>query len=153
MRAALRIALFTIVGPPVGLVAYMLVTALVPLVTRGATTDLKIVGEMLMSPMVLGLGYFVGGIPALLTGTVAEVLARRLPPGWRYRGWVMLSGFVASAIATIVMMWPTLADTIQQRNVLEAIYFIIAMGVTGAFASLVSMLLFDALSRQVWRSA
>jgi hypothetical protein len=143
MRALLRIVTFVVVGPPVGLLAYLLGTALYDIVRAGRFSDLPEVVRMLVSPEIVGISYVVGGGPALLAGVVGAVLVRFLAPGWRYRLWVMLAAAIASAIGT---MWIT-SGAPAGGNWLPVISFGVQMALTGAAAALASTLVFEGLSR------
>ena len=92
MRAFLRIFTCVLVGPPVGTLAFLLGTGLWTLATTGRTGDLSFVAQGIVSPMILTFGYVLGGVPALLAGIAASVMARRMVPGWMYRFWVMVAG-------------------------------------------------------------
>jgi hypothetical protein len=154
MRAAFRILLFMLIGPPVGAVAYLSATGLYSFVSGGRVDDLRIVGEMLVSPMILAFSYVTGGLPALLTGVAAAALVRGMAPGWQYRGVVMGVGFLASATCVLLVFWPSVTDAGGRPDRMwDPVYFLAAMGATGALSALICLLLFDALSRRIWRNS
>jgi len=64
MGAFLRIALFAVAGPPIGLVVFMLYVGFATLLTRGTTSDF--VPMALLDPANTQLAYLYGGRPGTL---------------------------------------------------------------------------------------
>ena len=75
MRGVLRVLLFGVAGPYVGLLAMAVLIGVYTLATTGSTRDF-VLGPELVSPGILIVAYSVGGIPALLTGIAAIFIAR-----------------------------------------------------------------------------
>ena len=101
MRGFLRVLLFVAIGPYVGLLTFALGIGLWTLVTTGSMRDFTF-GPELLSPGILIVTYTVGGIPALIDGIGATILARWVS-SWPYRGWVALLGAAMGALAVVLI--------------------------------------------------
>lgn len=137
MRAFLRIALFPLVGPLVGLLTVSMGIGAWTLLTQGSLRDFTY-GWNLLAPGVLIVAYTVGGFPALLTG-VASVFIARWRPG--ITGWA-LTALVGGAIS-ILAAWVIFAPLTTGA---EDKQFTTIVTLAGAIAGFVCAALFDGLA-------
>ena len=152
MRDFLRILTFLVVGPAVGTLAFVFGGSLYSWATSGKSDDvIFMAGHIFTSPFVFAFGYLLGGIPSVLSGIAASVMARQMPPGWRYRLWVGVAGAIASVVGTIWLAVPRGFG--DDRGPISVWAFIAVIAVTGALAAFVSALAFDGLSRLRRRTA
>ena len=137
MRAFLRVLLYVVAGPYVGLLAMAVLIGSWTLVTTGSPRDFTL-GPELMSPMILMVAYTIGIIPALLTGIAAIFVARRFA-GWRNWLLVALIGAVVSLAISFVVVGggPEMIGVSQQNPV------IVLLALAGAIAGLVCAMVFD----------
>lgn len=140
MRGFLRLLLFVIVGPYLGLMAMSLTIGSYTYATTGSTRDF-IYGDDLMEPWLLIVTYTIGFLPALLAGIVAIFVARRVS-GWRYWLWMALVGAVPSfALAALLASGgPEMSGTNGMLPVLVGVTF------AGGAAAFICAAVFDALA-------
>ena len=137
MRATLRIGLFALVGPPVGLIVFTIYVGTATLVRAGNFGDFALF-ELLV-PSNYALAYFLGGVPAILAGIASALLARRFA-GMRL--WALTAA--AGAIAGVVGAWWTGS---RPPDIGLATLFIACGGVAG----LACAMLFDGLAALIER--
>jgi hypothetical protein len=144
MRAFLRIVVFLLVGPLVGVLSVSLGIGVWTLLTQGSLRDFSY-GWDLLAPGVLIVSYTVGGFPALLTG-VADIFVVRWRPG--IAGWAItaLIGGVISLLAAWILFVP-LDSSSQDRP------FAVIVTLAGAVAGFVCAALFDGLAALLRRPA
>ncbi|MEO7221811.1 MAG: hypothetical protein ABIY37_05005 [Devosia sp.] len=140
MRAFLRIVLFTVAGPFVGLLAMAVLIGSYTLATTGSTRDFAI-GPELFAPGILLVAYTLGGLPALLTGIVASLLARAIA-GWRYWLLIALAGGLISLAGAVV----AIGGGPEMIGVREQPQLVVLMTLAGAIAGILCAMLFDGLS-------
>jgi hypothetical protein len=146
MRAFLRIVLFVVVGPFVGLLAMAVLIGSFTLVTTGSPRDFAI-GPELFAPGILIVTYTLGGLPALLTGIVASLVARAIA-GWRYWLWMALAGGLISLAGAVV----AIGGGPEMIGVREQPQLIVLMTLAGAIAGIVCAMLFDGLAALLRRA-
>ena len=100
MRAILRVLLYAVVGPAMGLVTFMLYVGFFSLVTRGTTSDFPFPALLDRSNYQLAYVYGIG--PAVIDGIFATVLTRRLSGAW-YGLAVAAFGAVVSAGGSVAL--------------------------------------------------
>jgi len=144
MRAFLRIVLFLLVGPMVGLLAVSLGIGTWTLLTQGSLRDFTY-GWDLLAPGILVIAYTVGGFPALLTG-VAGIFIARWRPG--IAGWALtaLVGGAISILAAWIILGP-LATGSETKQIA------VVVTLAGAISGLVCAALFDGLAALLRRPA
>lgn len=142
MRALLRTLTFVLTGPPVGMVIMLFGTALYDYATLGTTADFSMVLGSLISPPLLAICYTFGGIPALLDGILATVLARRVGGGLLYF-WVAAVGAVLSAI---FVCWVILGGS-SGIDPMKPWAFVAIIAAGGAGAGVISLGIFDGVTR------
>jgi hypothetical protein len=148
MRAFLRILLFIAVGPAIGTLAMLLTTGFVGLARSGRPDDLLFLFSRWRDNLeIMEFGYVMGGVPALVAGIVASILPRFMPVGWRYVGWVTLSGAVASALVIFAFLVPSFAGINPPSDWGNALSFLGMMGWIGGVAAFGCTLLFEGLSK------
>jgi hypothetical protein len=153
MRAFLRILLFVIVGPPIGTLAMMLTSGVINLARTGRPDDLVFLfTQVFQSTMLVGMGYVMGAVPALVAGVVAAILPRFMKTGWAYRWWVTLSGAVASVVVVFAFIGPSSMGATPPSDLGNALSFMGMMAWIGAVAALCCTLIFDGLSRMSVRT-
>lgn len=137
MRALLRLVLFLLVGPLVGLLAVSAGIGVWTLASQGSLRDFTY-GWDLLAPGVLIVSYTVGGFPALLTG-VADIFVARWRPG--VAGWA-ISALIGGAISLLAawFLFVPLNNTSQDRP------FVVILALAGATAGFVCAALFDGLA-------
>ncbi len=140
MRAFLRIVLFVAVGPLVGLLAMAVLIGSYTFATTGSTRDFAI-GPELFAPGILLVAYTVGGLPALLTGIVASLVARVIA-GWRYWLWMALAGGLISLAGGVLVI----GGGPEMVGVREQLPTIVLMALAGAIAGIACATLFDGLA-------
>ena len=140
MRGFLRVVLFVVAGPYVGLLAMVLLVGSHTLLTTGSPRDF-ILGPELLAPGILIVAYSVGLVPALLSGIAAILIAGRLA-GWPYWLWMALVGGMVSLAGAFVLIGggPEMVGVREQAPVLGLITL------AGAIAALVCAMLFDGLA-------
>jgi hypothetical protein len=145
MRSFVRIVLFTVIGPYVGLLAVAVLIGSYTLATTGSPRDF-VFGAELVSPGILLVAYTVGGIPALVSGIVAIFVGRWLS-GWRYWLSMALLGGIISLVGGFALVGggPEMVGVREQAPVL------VLVAIAGAVAALVCAALFDGLARLVRR--
>jgi hypothetical protein len=139
MRGFLRVLLFGIAGPSVGLLAMAVLIGFYTLLTTGSPRDF-VLGPELTSPPILIATYSVGGIPALLTGIGAILIARR-QSGWR--GWLMtavLGGIITLCEALLLLGGRMLIGVGEEPQI------VIVVALAGAIAGLACAMLFDGMA-------
>ena len=144
MRGFLRIMLFVVVGPFVGLLAMSVLVGSYTLVTQGSARDFTF-GPQLFAPTILIVTYMIGSGPALLTAVATIFIGQRWrmgPAGWAITA---LVGAVISLVAALVLFGraQTAADDSTQMIVL--------MTLTGAIAGFACSALFDGLAALLGR--
>jgi hypothetical protein len=147
MRAFLRVVLFLVTGPFVGLLAVSLGIGSHTLLTQGSLRDFTY-GWDLLAPGVLIVSYSVGGFPALLTG-VANVFIARWRAGWI--GW-MLTALVGGVIS-FAGMWVLFGPPRLSTNMSPDWQLGMLVALAGAVAGLVCAALFDGLTALLRRPA
>lgn len=146
MRGLLRVLLFVVAGPIIGLLAFAVLVGLFTLATRGSTRDFAL-GLELFAPALLIAAYTVGGIPALLTGIGAIFIAR-----WKY-GWkswlvtALLGGFVCLVRALSLFGAPRLTGANDNSGLT------LLLTLTGAVAGFACATLFEGLAALADRRA
>jgi 4-amino-4-deoxy-L-arabinose transferase-like glycosyltransferase len=137
MRGFLRVLLYVVLGPYVGLLAMALLIGSWTLATTGSPRDFTL-GAELLSPLILMITYTVGVIPALLTGIAAIFVARRLA-GWRSWLLVALIGGVVSFAGAFLVAGggPEMIGPNSQGSVT------VLLTLAGAIAGLVCAMVFD----------
>jgi hypothetical protein len=138
MRAFLRILVFLIVGPIVGLFTVSLAIGLWTLFTKGSLRDFTF-GWDLLAPGILIVSYSVGGIPALLTG-IANIFIARWKTG--VIGWAAtaLVGLIMSLAAAAVLFGPEATDGVEDAQL------IVVLTLAGTVAGFVCAAVFDGLA-------
>ena len=146
MRHVLRVLLFVIAGPLVGLLAMSVLVGTYTLLTSGRTSDFTF-GPELFAPGFLLITYSIGGGPALLTG-IASIFVARWKSGWA--GWLItaLIGGVISLAGLWILFGPPQLTTANPDSQLGLL-----VGLTGAVAGGVSAALFDGVSALLRRKA
>ena len=146
MREFLRVLLYVVAGPYVGLLAMALLIGSLTLVTTGSPRDFTF-GPELIAPGILIATYTVGLVPALLSGIVAIFVARRAA-GWRNWLWMGLIGGLISLAASFVLVGggPEMIGVSQRNPVIGLVT------ASGAIAAVVCAALFDGLARLLGRS-
>jgi hypothetical protein len=139
MRAVLRLVLFVVAGPYVGLIAIALGIGCYTLATTGSPRDF-VFGRELIEPGILLAAYSVGGVPALLTGTASIFIARRAA-GWR--GW--LGTALVGGLISLAVIWAVIGGPPNMLGVSEETPVIAMVTLAGAIAGLVCAALFDGL--------
>ena len=144
MRAFLRIVLFLLVGPLVGLLAVSFGIGSWTLLTQGSLRDFTY-GWDLLAPGILIVAYTVGGFPALLTG-VADIFIARWRPG--IAGWALtaLVGGAISILAAWIILGPLTSGTDSKQ-------ITVVLTLAGALAGFVCAALFDGLAALLRRPA
>lgn len=146
MRGFLRVLLFVVIGPLVGLLVLALLVGCYTLITTGSTRDFAF-GPELVSPGILIATYAVGGIPALLTG-IAAIFVARWKSGWA--GWLitLLVGASITLVGVVVVLGgPGLEDVRRDPEVVTV------LTLSGAAAGFVCAMLFDGLASLARRRA
>lgn len=138
MRAALRIGLFALVGPPIGLIVFTIYVGMATLVRAGNFGDFALFE--LFVPSNYGLAYFLGGVPVVLAGIASALLARRFAG---VRLWALTAA--AGAIAGVGGAWWAGS---RAPDIRLAALFIACGGVAG----LACATLFDGLAALFERS-
>ena len=140
MRGFLRVVLFVVAGPYVGLLAMVLQIGSHTLLTTGSPRDF-ILGPELLAPGILIVAYSVGLVPALLSGIAAILVT------WRFTGWLywllmaLIGGLVSLGGALVVTGGgPEVVGVREQAPVLWLITL------AGVIAALVCAMLFDGLA-------
>ena len=139
MRGVLRVLLFVVAGPYVGLLAMAVLIGTYTLVTTGSTRDFTF-GPELVSPGLLIVAYSVGGIPALLTGIAAIFIARWKSSSAR---WLLtaLAGGIISLAETLVLF----GGGPELLGVREEPQIVVVVTLAGAIAGFICAMLFDGL--------
>jgi hypothetical protein len=145
MRSFLRVMLFTLAGPYVGLLAMGVLIGSYTLATTGSTRDF-VLGPELLSPGILIVAYSVGGIPALLSG-IAAIFVGRWLSGWRYWLTMALVGGAISLAGALVLV----SGGPEMVGVREQAPLLVLVTLAGAVAALACAALFDGLARLVRR--
>jgi hypothetical protein len=145
MRGFLRIVLFVVAGPYVGLLAMALLIGSYTLATTGSPRDF-VFGPELVAPGILLIAYTIGGIPALASGIVALFVAPRLV-GWRYWLVMALVGGLISLAGTFLLVGggPEMIGVREQAPV------IVLVTLAGAIAAFACAALFDGLASLLGR--
>jgi len=143
MRGFLRVLLFVVVGPFIGLVVFALCVGFSTLITKSSTDDFAF--GALLDPQILLITYTMGGGPALIDGVFATIIARRVT-GWPYWGWVTLFGAGVSVAIFLLLGMRNSGLTAS-----DALGIAMVAG-SGGIAGFVCALLFDALSAAVARA-
>ena len=145
MRAFLRMALFLVVGPFVGLLAIALLIGSYTLVTTGSPRDFRFGPELLVRGILI-VTYTIGIVPALLTGLAALFVARRVT-GWANWLWMALVGGIISLAGGFVMVdgGPEVIGVSQQQSV------IVLVAMAGGIAAFVCAMLFDGVAALLGR--
>jgi hypothetical protein len=142
MLTFLRILTFGLIGPPVGMVVMLFGTASYDYFLLGTTGDFSMVFGSLISPPMLAICYVFGGVPALLDGILASVLARRVNGGLLYF-WAAAAGAVLSAI---FVCWVILGGS-SGIDPMKPWAFVGIVAATGAGAGVISLGVFDGVTR------
>jgi hypothetical protein len=149
MRTFVRILTFVLVGPPVGMLILFSGTALYDGLTRGIATDLSAIPGSLVSPQMLAMCYFFGGIPALLDGIFASILARRVAGPLLYF-WIAAVG---AAVSIVFVCWVILGGSRDPFDPMRPWVFVVIIAATGGGAGVVSLGVFDGITRARRRRA
>lgn len=144
MRAFLRVLLFLLIGPFIGLLVLSLAIGLWTLVTSGSMRDFTF-GPELLAPGILLISYTVGGIPALLTG-VASIFVMRWSAGFAGWGITAIVGGAISLVGALFLFGPGMSTGGQDNQI------IVIMVLAGAVAGFVCAALFDGIATLFHRS-
>ena len=148
MRGFLRIVLFVVAGPLVGLLAISLLVGSYTLVTQGSARDFTF-GPELFASGILIVAYTIGSGPALLTGIATIFIGQR----WRMglAGWAS-TALVAAVISLVVAF--VLFGMAQMTAGGDSTQLVVLMTLTGAVAGFVCAALFDGLAALLgWQRA
>ena len=140
MRGFLRVVLFVVIGPYVGLLVIATLIGGYTLVTKGSMRDF-VFGPELLSPGILIVAYSIGGIPALASGIVAIFVARRVG-GWRY--WLLMA--LVGGIITLIGSFVLVGGGPEMVAVREQAPLIVLVTLSGTIAAFVCAALFDGLA-------
>jgi len=138
MRGFLRIVLFVVLGPYLGLAMMSLTIGTYTYATNGSMRDFVLPDDLLTGWLLVVI-YAIGFVPALLSGIVAIFLSRAVS-GWRYWLWMAVVGAVPCVLLALLMT--TGGPEMMGKS--GELPLLIGMTLAGAVAASLCAALFDA---------
>lgn len=140
MRGFLRLVVFVLVGPYVGLVVMSLTLGTYTYLTTGSMRDFVLPDDLMTGWLLVAI-YTIGFVPALLSG-IAAIFVARAVAGWRYWLWMALVGAVPCLLLALLMT----SGGPEMMGKSGALPLLIGLTLAGAVAAAGCAALFDAFA-------